>query len=148
MLGLLKIIVSKLGGIDTSERNHVDEFTENKMLNVSDEQIAFSENGGIWIKFQELSDFHFMNVVVIGTKRMKTFDGCDLYFISQNSEFKIVSDTKEIESDFSNVSDRWITNISFEITNENIEEEIEKAISLKIVSKNYNEIFQVLKQSK
>jgi hypothetical protein len=120
-ISILKSIVTKLGGVDTSEKNHVDTFTENRMANVSGEKIASSENGGIWIEFQELSDYKFMNVIVIGKKKFKTFEGCELVFVSNNSELKLVSDSKEIESDFSNVSDRWITQIAFDITNINIE---------------------------
>lgn len=145
MLGLLKIIVSKLGGIDTSESNHVDEFTENKMSTISGKQIAFSENGGIWIEFQELSEFNFMNTIVIGTKKLKTFEGCELDFIFEKSEFKLLSDTREIESDYSNVSNRWITNITFDTTEIEIERLMQEAISLKISGKNYTESFQILK---
>lgn len=120
-ISILKSIVTKLGGVDTSEKNHVDTFTENRIANVSGEQIASSENGGIWIEFQELSGYHFMDIIVIGKKKFKTFDGCELVFISDNSDLKLLSDTKEIESDFSNVSNRWITQIAFDITTTNIE---------------------------
>ncbi len=121
MIKILKTIVTKLGGVDTSEKNHVDTFTENKMNTVKGEKIATSDNGGIWIEFQELASYTFMNIIVIGNKKIKTIDGCQLNFILKNDNFLLDSDTKEIESDFSNVSNRYITAVSFDITNLNIE---------------------------
>ena len=145
-ISILKSIVTKLGGVDTSEKNHVDTFTENRILNVPGEQIASIENGGIWIEFQELSDYQFMNIIVIGKKKFKTFDGCELVFVSNNSELKLVSDSKEIESDFSNVSNRWITQIAFEITNVNIEMISNKeATNVHLNFKKDSETFEIIK---
>ncbi len=45
MIKILKTIVTKLGGVDTSEKNHVDTYTENRIVNVPGEQIASIENG-------------------------------------------------------------------------------------------------------
>lgn len=146
MISLLKTIVTKLGGVDTSEKNHVDTFTENRILNVPGEQIASIENGGIWIDFQELSDYHFMNIIVIGKKKFKTFDGCELVFTSNNSELKLISDSKEIVSDFSNVSNRWITQIDFDITNINIDMIIKKEANLVHLNfKKDSETFEIIK---
>lgn len=146
MISLLKTIVTKLGGVDTSEKNHLDTFTENRILNVPGEQIASIENGGIWIDFQELSDYHFINIIVIGKKKFKTFDGCELVFTSNNSELKLISDSKEIASDFSNVSNRWITQIDFDITNINIDMIIKKEANLVHLNfKKDSETFEILK---
>lgn len=146
MISLLKTIVTKLGGVDTSEKNHIDTFTENRILNVPGEQIASIENGGIWVDFQELSDYYFMNIIVIGKKKFKTFEGCELVFTSNNSELKLISDSKEIASDFSNVSNRWITQIAFDITNINIEMIVNKeANSVHLSFKKDSETFEIIK---
>ncbi|WP_298138842.1 hypothetical protein [Flavobacterium sp.] len=146
MISLLKTIVSKLGGVDTSEKNHVDTFTENRILNVPGEQIASIENGGIWVDFQELSDYHFMNIIVIGKKKYKTFEGCELVFSSNSSELKLISDSKEIASDFSNVSNRWITQVDFDITNINIDMIINKeANQVHFNFKKDSETFEIIK---
>lgn len=121
MIKLLKTIVTKLGGVDVSEKNHVDTFTENKINAVKGEKIAASNNGGIWIEFQELASYTFMNITVVGNKKIKTLEGCQLNFILKNENFLLNSDTKEIESDFSNVSNRYMTAVSFDVTNLNID---------------------------
>lgn len=146
MIKILKTIVTKLGGVDTSEKNHVDTYTENRIVNVPGEQIASIENGGIWIEFQELVEYNFMNIIVIGRKKHKTFDGCELVFLSDNSELKLISDSREIESDFSNVSNRWITAISFDVTNQNIDMITNKeATKVNLNFKKDSESFEIIK---
>jgi hypothetical protein len=121
MLKILKTIVTKLGCDDTSERNHVDTFTENRIRRVSGEQIASSENGGIWGVFQELSGYTFLNISIINPIEIKTLKGCELTIIGTENELRLKSDTREIESDFSNVSNRWLTNICFDVSSINTE---------------------------
>ena len=146
MIKLLKYIVTKLGEIDTSEENYVDSYTENRISKADGEQIAFSEKGGIWIKFQELAEYQFMNITVVGTKKFKTFKGCQLVFTNENSELKLLSDTREIESDNSTISSRWITQLCFDITNKNIDMIINKdADKVDLIFEKKSESFQIIK---
>ena len=145
MISILKKIVTKLGGVDTSEKNHVDSYTENQIFTVEGEQIASIENGGIWMELQELADYHFMNCIVIGKTKFKTFDGCELIFTVNNESLTLASDSQEIESDFSNVSNRWITRISFDITHQNIEMITNKsANSVNLKFKKNSELFDIV----
>ena len=123
MIGLLKTIVTKLGGIDVSQKNHIDTFTESKIRNIKGEQIAKAKDGGgIWIDFQELGGYNYLNAIIVSTKNIKTKNGCILSFNSEkNKQLKLVSDTQEIESNFSNVSNRWFTEVCFHITDINVD---------------------------
>lgn len=146
MIRILKSIVTKLGGVDVSEKNHVDTYTENKITTVKGTQIASSETGGIWIEYQELSDYVFLNTIVIGQNNLKTWDGCELVFLGNDFEYTLVSDTKEIESNSSNVSNRWITHIAFDITEINIDFIKNKvADSVQLNCKKVKEIFNIIK---
>ena len=146
MIRILKSIVTKLGGVDVSQRNHVDTFTENKIINVRGMQIASSENGGIWIEYQELAGFRFLNTIIIGQFNMKTYDGCQLTFLGGNIEITIISDTKEIESDSSNVSNRWITNVAFDVTDINTDFiETKAADTVQLTYKKSSETFNIIK---
>lgn len=143
---ILKTVVNALGGVETSEKKHVDTYTEKRIKTVNGEQIAFTEHGGIWAEFQELTEFQFMNITVIGKTKFKTYDGCQLIFVSNHSELHLVSDTLEIESDYSNVSERWITEISFDITDKNIEMITHKeAIKVHLNFKKNSESFDIIK---
>ena len=111
------LFLAKMGNMKAMERNHVDSFIEQVIKDTDGKKIAASENGGIWIEFQELAGYNFMDATIIGNFDMKTFQGCQLTFIGGNDEMTLSSDTKELESDFSNVSNRWITQVSFDISN-------------------------------
>ena len=146
MIRILKSIVTKLGGVDVSEKNHVDTFTENKIINVRGTQIASSKNGGIWIKYQELAGFKFLNAIIIGESNMKNYNGCEMTFTGENFEINLISDTQEIESDFSNVSNRWLTLVAFDITNiETDFIESKTADTIRLSYKKTSEIFDVIK---
>jgi len=146
ILKKLDLFLANMGNLKAMQRNHTDTFTESKIENIKGEKIASSENGGIWIEFQELAEYHFMNVIIVGKKKIKTFNGCELVFVGKENEMKLKSDMQEIVSDFSNISNRWITFLSFDITDLNIDfilnKEAEKAT---LYFKKDSEIFDILK---
>lgn len=51
---------------------------------------------------------------------LKHFKGASLTIKASDFELTLKSDMDELESDFSNVSDRYITNIDFEVHEDNI----------------------------
>lgn len=148
MIGILKTIVTKLGGIDTSQRNHIDTFTEGKINGIRGEKIAKSNTGGgIWMEFQELAGYNYLNIDIVNEKKMNNFNGCSLTFFNKENEIiKLESDTKEIESNFSNVSNRWITEVSFDITDSNIDFlENKTATIVKLAYKKTIEVFEIIR---
>jgi hypothetical protein len=109
-------VLAKMGNPKAMERNHVDTVTEYKIVNARDEKIAESEIGGIWAEINEIAEFAYLDLIVVGNTKIKTGEGCEIVFKSDEKEMKLVSDMKEIESNFSNVSKIYITEISFDIT--------------------------------
>lgn len=114
-------VLAGFGNIKAMERTHVDTFTENEILKTKGEKIAESNNGGIWIEYEELAGFDFMNATILSNVNIKTFKGSKLSFLGNQEELIINSDTIEIESDYSNVSNRWITKISYIVTQKDID---------------------------
>lgn len=57
--------------------------------------------------------------MILSRTNIKTFKGATLSFIG-GENFKLNSDTQEIESEFSNVSNRFMTKISFDIAENEI----------------------------
>ena len=148
ILKKLNTQLGNFGSLKAAERNHIDTYTEEKMEAIDGEKIASIKNGGIWVKFQELAGYNYLNLLIIGQNKIKTFNGSTLTFLSENNEIelKLNSDTREIESEFSNVSNRWITEISFDITDVNIDVIQNKTSSkIQLVSKKTEEIFDTLK---
>lgn len=106
-------ILASLGNMRAMKRLHVDTFTENKIKNVSGIKIAESKDGQFWVEFQELNEVLFMNSTILSRIDLKTFKGAKITLLTEDYEIEINSDERTIESDFSNVSNTWITKVSF-----------------------------------
>lgn len=132
-------ILAALGNIRAMERLHVDTHTEEKIKNISGIKIAESKQGQFWVNFQELNEFLFMNSTILSHFDLKTSRGTKITILTKDYEIEIESDEKEIESDFSNVSNTWITKVSFVIDSK--EREI-------IENRNFEEIEYKLKKEK
>ncbi len=109
-------IRAAFGNISAMERTHVDTFTENLIANIKGEMIAASNFGQCFVAFQNLADYEFLNVEILSGTNIKTYNGCLLCFSCNGKDIDIASDTQEITSDYSNVSNRWLTKISFIVT--------------------------------
>ena len=108
-------VLAAFGNIKAMERTHVDHHTENLISEISGEKIAKSEYGILFANFQNLAGYEFLNTEILSGSNIKTFNGSSLTFIKGKEEVIFFSDTKEIESDYSNISNRWLTKISFVI---------------------------------
>lgn len=106
-------ILASLGNMRAMKRLHVDTFTENKIKNVSGIKIAESKEGQFGVEFQELNEVLFMNSTILSRIDLKTFKGAKITLLTEDYEIEINSDERTIESDFSNVSNTWITKVSF-----------------------------------
>ena len=120
----MKIVDKVLAGFGSSkakERLHVDTFTDNLKENVEGEKIAQSEDGQLWIHFQELNGYYFMDVVVLSKMSLKSRKRNTLCYISTTKKIELLSDTDETVSDYSNTSKLWLTRISYEVSNLKLE---------------------------
>ncbi len=116
MLKKIDKILAALGNIRAMERLHVDTHTENIINNIPGDKIAESKEGQLYTISNELNGYLFLETVIISNIKFKTFSGAQLTFLSSEKNLVIQSDSQEIESDYSNVSNRYITNVSFNIT--------------------------------
>ncbi|MES2863378.1 MAG: hypothetical protein V4666_04610 [Bacteroidota bacterium] len=146
LITILKKAVVNLGGVDTSEENYIDTFSEKIIQNIPGEKIATIENGGIWTEFSVIGEYEFMEVHIVGKQEYKSFNGAKLEFISENRNIgTLISDSKEIESRFSNVSNRYLTSLSVETTNLNLDFLLDrKAETIIFNCKNIEEKFKVI----
>ena len=131
-------VLAAFGNIRAMERTHVDTFTENLIANIKGEKITESEYGQLFVSFQNLADYEFLDVTILSGTNIKTFKGSSLTFVhGGGKESILMSDTKEIESDYSNVSNRWLTKISFVISAED---------KKMITDKNFEKVFLKFKK--
>ncbi len=113
-------VLSNVGFIGSMERTHVDTFTENRIKNIKGKLIASSNFGKIWFHHQELGGFHILNTTILSGTNIKSNKGSVLLFQeNENTKLILTSDEKGIKSDFSNVSNLWITEISYDLSEVN-----------------------------
>ncbi|QOD60859.1 hypothetical protein H9I45_16220 [Polaribacter haliotis] len=115
------LVLARFGNINAMKRTHVDTFTEEKITNVPGEKYGISEFGFLYVELQELAGYYFINTTVISASSLKTNKGAILEFKSDDKELICKSDDYMIESDFSNVSNRWISQISYPVSEEEIQ---------------------------
>jgi len=115
-------LLASMGNISAMERLHVDTVTEGKILNIAGEKIAESKEGQLWVGIQELTGYYFLETTIVSALNIKTFDGATLIFKGGKEDFELKSDTQEIKSEFSNVSNRFIAEVSFDITEAEIDQ--------------------------
>jgi hypothetical protein len=143
---LTKILVG-LGNNKALEKAHETTFSENKIeINLPGKKIGESDNGQLWITYENLGGFDFMNLIVVSRFNIKSKNRCEMQFLGGGEELTLVSDTEEIESDNSNPAKIWITQLSFDITKEQrkfIKSRVSKEI--KIRYKKREVLFKMIK---
>ncbi len=109
-------VLAALGNIRAMERLHVDTYTENLIENIPGDLIAESSDGQLFVGVQELNGYYFLETTFLSKVGIKTYKGGSLSFTGGKNTFEIKSDTQEIKSEYSNVSYRYMTDVSFEVT--------------------------------
>ena len=113
-------VLSQVGFIGSMERTHVDNFTENRIKNIKGKLVVSSNFGKVWFHFQELGGFHILNITVLsGTNINSNKENVLLFLENGKTKLILTSDEKKIKSNFSNVSNRWITEISYDLSKVN-----------------------------
>lgn len=112
-------VLAALGNVKALERLHADTSTDEKIENIGGSKLAESDEGMVYGGIDDLNGYLFLETVFLSRISLKTLKGATLSFIGK-SDFKLTSDTQEIESDFSKVSNRFMTKISFDISENEI----------------------------
>lgn len=123
-MNFLKNISNALASIGNNKtKNHLD--AESTEVNTSEEsvgeKIGTSIDGQLNVGIQELSGYLFLETFILSKATIKTLKGATLKFTSENGDFILKSDTQEIKSDLAGNSFKYITQISFDITEDEIE---------------------------
>ena len=121
-MGIFKGLSKVFSGNSKTETNddaELPSFADNLKLEVEGERLAESNDGVIYINYQELGGFEFLNLMIFSRINIRTKSHCKILF-SGSSNLELTSDEEEIESDNSNPAKIWITTMSFDITKDQI----------------------------
>jgi len=142
-------ILAAFGNVRAMERTHIENHTEDIINSIDEDPFAISEQNVLFAKTSELGGFYYVIAIIVGTFKIKTNRGAKLKIESENFDLILNSDTDEFESNHSNVSNRFITRIDFQIEKEDISK-FDKTIikSLKLSAKKQEIIFKTPKSTK
>ena len=108
-------IKAAFGNPRAMEKLNVDDHTEAIIKDVENTPFAVSENNVLYAGLNELGGYFFFQTVIVGQCHIKTIKGATLTLKGEEIELQLESDMLELESDYSNVSNRSITKIDFQI---------------------------------
>lgn len=135
-------ILAAFGNIRAMERTHVDDYTENIINSVDGDAFAVSEQNVLFAKTSELGGYFYVIAIIIGSFKIKTIKGAKLDIQGNDFDLVLNSDMDEFESEYSNVSNRFITRIDFQIEKEDVSKFDKKSIkSLTLSAKKQEVIF-------
>ena len=103
------------------KKNQIEDTVEAIINDIDDKPLAVSDSNVIYAAFGELGGYHFIQIIILGSLRIKTIKGAQLDIILNDFELNLNSDSAELTSDYSNVSGRFITRIDFQIEKEDIQ---------------------------
>ena len=141
----LNKILGAFGNTRSSEPTDDDNYIKDIIKSVDEEAFAVSEQNVLFAKVSELGGYYYVITIVVGTFKIKTNKGANLSIEGENFNLILNSDMDEFESDHSNVSNRFITRIDFQIEKEDVSKFDKKTIiSLKLSAKKQEVIFNAL----
>ncbi len=114
-------ILAAFGNIRAMERLHVDDHTEDIIKSIDGTPIGVSNKNVIYAGLDELGGYYFFKTIIVGDFNVKTTKGATLAIEAETFSLNLKSDMDELESEYSNVSRRSITNIDFEIEKEQVQ---------------------------
>ncbi|OAB79851.1 hypothetical protein [Cochleicola gelatinilyticus] len=112
-------LLAAFGSEKAGKRLQEEPMSETRIEGLEENRIAVSEDAILYGQIEELNEYLFLETILVTRSKIKTLKGATLTF-KGTTNFKLISDTQEIESDLSNVSNRILTRISFDITEKEI----------------------------
>ncbi|WP_299123480.1 hypothetical protein [uncultured Winogradskyella sp.] len=135
--------LSKLLGSKTPEvKSQSGDTVEAIIRDVENRPYGVAENNVLFAGLNELGGYFFFQTVIVGQLHVKSKTGASLFFIGNDLEMKLDSDTLEFESEYSDIKGRSVTKIDFQIEESDIKQlENRKPNSVELKLKKQNILF-------
>lgn len=115
----MKFSLSKLFGASENEADNnaqlSDDFVNAIIKDIDHIPYAKSKTNVLYAGANELGGYLYFQTILVGHFKIKTKKGAELEFISDQQTLTLKSDMDEFESDHTDVKNRLITKIDFEI---------------------------------
>ncbi|MFK7782411.1 hypothetical protein [Psychroserpens sp.] len=114
-MSFISKIKTAFGNQKAKEKLQIKDNVETIINDIENEPLAISESNVLYAGLNELGGYYFFQTVIVGTFHIKTMKGAQLKITGNDFELFLESDMIELESDHSNVSNRSISKIDFQI---------------------------------
>ena len=104
----------------TKELTLIEDFTDTIINDIEDPAFAVSQQNVMYTSVKELGGYFYLVTIIVGAFKIKTNKGAKLNIAGANFELELNADMDEFESDHTNVSNRFITQIDFQIEEDDI----------------------------
>ena len=111
---LKKAFVTSQSKANPQEQN----FTDDLIKSIEQKPFAISNDNVCYASANELAGYYYLQTVIVGKFRIKTFEGAQLKVLGTDFELNLESDMRELESELYNVPKSYMTRMDF-ILNEN-----------------------------
>ncbi|MCK0109055.1 hypothetical protein MWU58_07105 [Flavobacteriaceae bacterium S0825] len=128
---------------NASNESQDAEYLEKLMAPIEDKPFAVSNNNIMFAGMNELAGYYYFRAVIVGKFKVKTFKGAEIIIKCKNFEMTLKSNMDELNSDFGEVPNSFITAIDFDIEKKQIEKLNKSKIqSLRVISKRQDVTFK------
>jgi len=129
-----------------AEGAHIDNYTEDIINSIDEAAFAVSQQNVMYAATQELGGYYYLKTIIVGTFKIKTMKGALLKFEAKDFNLDLKTDMDEFETDHSNISNRFITRIDFQIEKEDIPKLKDQNIqNIKLIAKKTKLDFGLIK---
>ena len=100
------------------ERTEVDKEIEENIKKVGIDKFGESDYADLYLRINELGGFLILETITVSATNIKSKKGSKLVLSNENTKFTLESDETKIESDVSDVVNKSITKIDYNLTEE------------------------------
>ena len=139
-------VFTSIGNKRAKEKTHVENHPKDIINSLKDEAFAISKKNALFTAVKELGGYYYLTTIIIGAFKIKTNKGATLAISGTNFELVLKTDMDEFETEYSNVSNRNITRIDFQLEEDDVSK-IDKLLinTLLLTAKKHQIYFTTIK---
>ncbi|WP_452224277.1 hypothetical protein [Lacinutrix chionoecetis] len=115
-------VFGKLFGSKQKEDKTADDnYIETIIKSSENEPLALSNNSVMYVGYNELGGYYYLQTFIVGRLKVKTKNGATLDVEGTNYNLTLNSDMPELESDPAHPLEGYVTKIDFQIEKKDVE---------------------------
>lgn len=123
-----------------------DNYIETIIKSSKDKPLAISNNNVMYVGYNELGGYYYLQTFIIGRLKVKTKNGATLKIEGNNYSLKLNSDMPEFESDAASPLKSYVTKIDFQIEKNDVDKIKRSNIkTLTLFAKKQEHVFSIYK---